>query len=431
MSLRKIFHASAIALGVAGVAAQAILPAFAQNTVPTLPVVQAVNPGDYFQDIPNGYPTVGNQYATPAQLGIMAAPPKVNVIIGGDGTTNLWQRGTAGTSTTSSTPVFDSADRWAQWSASSAGVKIARGSTAADLPSGYLYDIALTHTNTTGGQLCMGQTVLSANSYGLAGQTVELDFHAGLGAGYSGGSLTATIATGTVANEGMTAFAGGTWTGYAAASAAVIPLAATANGPRYAVIAELPTNTAEIGVSFCYTAGTTDTNDYIAFDGVQLVRNPAMLPFVNTTLGYALATPPSGMAATPFVRRDQATESNLQYAYYYQVTETGSSSGSDEYSRGLCRSRSTTTCSWDVKFPVPMNQAATVTLANGFAVETTVAGGTLNVCTLTNDTTVSAALASTTDAYVLCTASTVPAAGTVDQVYDDGGTGKVKASAEY
>ena len=180
--------------------------ALAQNSIP-IPQVTVINPPDLIKIIPGGAPAPGNVYAPGSLFGAtfgVGAPSRGNAVIGGDGTTNLWQRGTAGVSTTSATVAWDSADRWGQWTLSSAGVKVVRDSTAADLPSGYKYAIALTHTTTTAGQVCTGQSIESVNSYQFQGQTAELDFHAATGAGYTGGNtLTAYITYGTGTDEGM------------------------------------------------------------------------------------------------------------------------------------------------------------------------------------------------------------------------------------
>ena len=276
---------AAIALAVLGTAAIAQI---------TLPQVQSIGPNDLFQDVVNGQPSTGNQYASAALLNSTfgnGTPSRGNAIIGGDASTNLWQRSTAGTQTTSATPAYDGPDRFAQWSASSAGVTVSRSSTAADLPAGYQYLIKMAHTNTTAGQICIGQEVASANSFQFQGQVAELDFHASTGAGYSGGStLTAYIYSGTATDEGISAMAGGTWTGQATVSAAVIPLSAVSTTGRFAAVGLVPTGAKEVGIALCYTPNTTDTNDYVSFAGIQLVRNPLNASFVNTAVGYNDAT---------------------------------------------------------------------------------------------------------------------------------------------
>ena len=66
------------------------------------PQVTVINPGDLFQDIVNGAPQVGNVYAPALLLGgyVNSLPTTGNALIGGDATTNLFQRATTGASET-------------------------------------------------------------------------------------------------------------------------------------------------------------------------------------------------------------------------------------------------------------------------------------------------------------------------------------------
>jgi len=287
----------------------------------------------------------------------------------------------------------------------------------------------------------MGQVVSSANSYQLQGAVAELDFHARAGSNFTGASsqMQAYVIYGTSTDEGASKMAfglnaggggGSGWTGQTNAASPLVTIGTTIG--RYAVVANIPTTAKEVGVAFCWTpVGTASTNDYISLAGIQLVRNSALANQAATTTangGYSCAdnTLNGQTQCSAFDRRLAQVEAALQYQYYYQITE-GAAAGE----RGLCRSRSTTACSWDIKFPVPMRIAPTMTYTAGFATETTALGGTLGNCTaLAADVQVSTAVASVTDAYAVCTATTVPAAGTVDQIYDNGNSGAVKASSE-
>lgn len=366
-------------------------------------------------------------------------PTRVNYLIGGDSGTNLWQRGTTGSSVTT-TATFGGPDRWAYWSGTNTAMTVSQSNTASQLPAAYQQTFRMQRTAAQTGvvQMCMAQEIESQLAFSLQGQTVELDWHAGVGANFSAANvqMTAYVIYGTSTDEGMSKLAFGlngggggasAWTGQTNATAAVTNLGAVSTLGRYSAVATIPTTAKEVAVALCYTpTGTAGTTDALYFSGIQLVRNAQLAGNVSATLGYSCDnTNNTQLQCSAFDRRNNEVEALLQYRYYFQVTE-----GAAAADRGLCRSRSVTTCSWDVKFPVPMRVAPTVTYANGFAVETTVAGGTLNNCTLANDTTVATAAASVTDAYALCTATTVPAAGTVDQVYDNGGTGAVKATAE-
>jgi hypothetical protein len=424
------------AWGAAMLAGACLVAASAEAQSPSLSYVPAVAAGDAIPDLPNGAVGPAGQYASAAQLGayLRATPTSGNLVIGGNADTNLWQDGTAGVAFTTSV-LYGGPDEWVGWSGTSTQGKIIED-TADTAPSGYLDGFKLQRTSGQTGvvQMCMAHEIRSVIATQAQGATVELDFHDLAGATFSAANaaFTAAIVTGTGANEGTTDLAygynaggGGSqgWTGQA--NAAVGSFTAGALN-RNALVAAIPANAKEIGVVFCWTpAGTAGTNDYLALWGVQLTRNPATGAYSCSPATGGTATGTTIPCAAFDRTRTNVMEAQLQYADYYRISE-----GTAGTERGLCRSRTTTTCSWDVKFPVPMNAAPTMSYTAGFAAETTAAGGTLGNCTgLAADTTVSSALASVTDAYALCTATTIPAAGTVDQVYDNGGSGAVKASA--
>jgi len=364
-----------------------------------------------------------------------------NVLIGGDAGTNLWQRATTGASQTT-TVAYGGPDRWAYWSGTNTAVTVSRSNTAAALPVGYQQSFRMQRTAAQTGvvQVCMAQEVESANALQLAGQTVELDFHAFTGANFSAASqqMKAYIIYGTGTDEGMTNMAfglnggGGGATGWTGQTniGETIGLQAVSTLGKYAAVAKIPATATEVGVALCYTpVGTAGTTDALYFSGIQLVPNANLTSVALSASGNGFScdnTANTQLQCSAFQRRSQALESLLQYRYYYQISE-----GATVLDRGVCRSRSVTTCSWNIQFPTVMRIAPTVTYTAGFAVETTVGGGTLNACSaLANDATVTGATPSTTNAYALCTATTVPAAGTVDQVYDNNGSGAVKATAE-
>lgn len=312
-----------------------------------------------------------------------------NALVGGDPTTNLWQRSTAGTATTSATPAYDSADRWAQWSTSAgAQVTVSRDSTAADLFSGYQYSIKMAHTNTTGGPICIGQEVESINSYQYAGSTAELDFHAYLGAGYSGGtSLTAYIIYGTGTDDGVAKMAftvngAGTtpgWAGGVNATVAVVPLSTVSTGGRFVAVAAIPATATEVGVAVCYTPGTTDTNDYVALAGLQLVRNNNISAYASAVAANTCVNVP----CTGFDRRAQQVETAMQQRYYWAWAETVSATTTSPY---LCSAQSATVAVCKAANPVQMRAAPTVACT----------AGTLKRMVAGTDTTVSACAASAT-----------------------------------
>ena len=352
-----------------GLAALLAVGALAQSI--SVPKVSAINPGDLFQDVVNGAPQAGNQYASAAllqsYLGI-GTPSRGNALIGGDATTNLWQHGTAGTGLSSATATYTgSADRWAYFSGASTEFKVIRSSATTDVPTGYQYAFKFARTSGQTGvvQSCMVQVIESVNSYQFQGQTAELDFHAYTGANFSAASanMTAYIITGTGTDEGLSSLVSGSWAGQANATAAVISLGGVSTAGRYAAIASIPAGTTEIAVELCYKpVGTAGANDYIAFAGVQLVRNPANASFANPAAGYSSTATNLTLAA--FERRTQAAETSYQYRYYYRLAEATVANAL--YVVAPCAVSTTSLGVCMVPFPVPMRVAPTVTLTTGF-----------------------------------------------------------------
>lgn len=417
-------------------AAAALITAPLAQTI-SLPQVQKINPTDLFQDIVTGVPTAQNQYASSLLLAGYGSslPAKGNALIGGDATTNLWARGTTGSSVTT-TITYGGPDRWAYWSGTSTAMTVSRDSTAADLPAaGYPYAFKMARTSGQTGvvQMCMTQEVESVNAYQFQGATAELDFHATAGANFSAASsnVVAYIVTGTGTDEGVSKLAfqfnaggGGssTWAGQANATAAVIPIS-TVNG-RYAAVATIPTTATEIAVILCYTpVGTAGTNDYVAFSGIQLVRNSSLAASVSTTVGYSCDTQ---INCSSFDRRQQGSETLLQQRYYYELDESAAI-----YIVAPCAAVDTTHTNCIIQMPTTMRIAPTATFANGFASPTSTTQATLGACTtLAAATTVTSTVGSLNQFLVNCTATTIPAAGVASFLYSNNSTGKIKLSSE-
>lgn len=341
--MKKILFA---ALGVLGLGV-----AVSAQTI-GVPQVQSIGPNDLFQDIVNGQPVAGNVYAPAPLLGNYAASlpgnnPE-NAIIGGDATTNLFQRGTTGSSVTT-TITYGGPDRWAYWSGTSTAMTVSQDSTAADLPSQYKYAFKMARTSGQTGvvQMCTMQEVESVNSYVFAGQTAEIDFHAATGANFSAASaqMAVYLISGTGTDEGISkaAFnlnAGGggssTWAGQVN-TGVTVTLAGVSTLNRYSVAIPVPAAATELAVVLCYTpVGTAGTNDYVAFSGIQLTRNSA-LTTVAGAAGAALNT--NDPRAKAFSRRSQALETVLQQRYYWQWAETVSSTADSPF---MCSAQSST-----------------------------------------------------------------------------------------
>ncbi len=424
-----------------GAVAAALLASGAvySQSISPIPQVSSIGATDLFQDVVGGQPSAQNRYASGALLGNYAATlagnnPE-NLLIGGDSTTNLYQRATTGSSVTT-TLTYGGPDRWAYWSGTSTAMTVSRTTTAADLPpalnfrSGF--KMARTAAQTGVVQMCMMQVVESANAYTLSGSTAEIDFHATAGATFSAASsnMTVYLITGTGADEAastaafnLNAGGGGssTWTGQV--NTGVVVALSTVN-TRYTVAIPAPSGTTEAAVALCFTpVGTAGANDYIAFSGIQLTRNSALTAAAGTA-GAVL--PANDTRAKSFSRRSQQVETALQQRYFYRLTETAAVAPV-----APCAAIDTTHTNCLVQVPVNMRIAPAIALANGFATPTSTTQATLGACTtLTAATTVTSTVASLNTALINCAATTVPAAGVASFLYSNGGTGTISLSAE-
>ena len=412
--------------------ASMVTPAFAAGNYPgydpsTDPYYSAYVPtGNEFVPMD----TQLSQGINPATIGLMgyqiagvSGGQFRNALVGGDFGVNPWQRGIAASADIANTLTYY-ADQWWNLGGASSAINVTKVTTAAELVPGSAAVLKFQRKASNGNTaaICTGQVLTSGASTRFQGQTAIFSASLKSGANFSpaASNVNITVAYGTGANESAANFASGAWTGYAAAYTGATTITPTM--ARYSVAAAIPATATQVGVKICYTpVGSAGANDWFEMGNAQLEASGAVLPSSSalTLSQYALPS--------TFAYRHPQIELALAEHYFYRITE-----GTPLAARGLCRSRTTGTCSWDVKLPVVMRASPTiVTSTAGFAVETTVAGGTLNACTtLAADTTVSTTVSSPTDAYILCTASTVPAAGTVDQVYDDTGSGTVSLSAE-
>jgi hypothetical protein len=279
----------------------------------------------------------------------------------------------------------------------------------------------------------MEQEIESINSVQMQGHTLEFDFKALTGADFSAASsnMTAYIVTGTGQDEGTVAMAkglngggggGSGWTGQTNLTAAVIGLGGVNTSGRYAAVANIPNTAMEVGVALCFVpVGTAGANDFVNFSFVQLTENDSLSALASSSVGYNC----NAIACSPVFGRFALAEALLQWRYYWERDEV---TGPDVV--GNCRSHSVTIVDCFVGWPVPMRVVPTMSYAAGFATETTAAGGTLGACSALGTSATVAGVASTTGVGVGCTTATAPAAGTAGLLWDNGGAGRIKASAE-
>lgn len=348
------------------VAGFAISAALAQSI--QVPMVTAIGPNDIFQDIVGGQPSAQSQYVSSALLGnysvTFGGNNPSNLLIGGDSTSNLYQRGTTGSSVTTAI-TYGGPDRWAYWSGASTAMTVSQTTTAGDIPVNGTFKSGFKMARTSGQtgvvQMCMMQVLESANSYALSGQTAEIDFHATAGTNFSAANSQMTVylitGTGTDQSAATAAFnlnAGGggssLWTGQVNTGVAVT-LNTASN--RYTVAIPSPAGTTQVAVALCYTpVGTAGTNDYIAFSGIQLTTNAALKTIAGTA-GAALN--PNDTRAKAFSRRIQPLETLFQQRYFQAISEPAASISVAPSGQGA----STTTCILSIPLPVTMRAAPT------------------------------------------------------------------------
>jgi len=243
---------------------------------------------------------VGIGSSTPVQLLDVAGNVNVagTVIMGSsflrnriiNGGMQLWQRGTTYSAPVNANNTFI-ADRWAfvtvnpMAAAQSASVPTTAGSL---FP--YSLQVQRPFAGTSTSPIYVYQTVESANMYDLAGQTVTLSFWAKAGANFSaaGSLLSVGINTGTVADQGGSGAALGSWLG--AASPLATTQAITTTWTRYTFTATLASNVLELATVFYFTpSGTAGADDSFYITGVQLEAGSARTTFERRLYGQELA----------------------------------------------------------------------------------------------------------------------------------------------
>ena len=268
-----------------------------------------------------------------------------------NGAMGIWQRGTSFTSSPSYT-----ADRWSAFGYSWVNV-----SQSTSVPTGFQYSIKVGRPsgNTSTNTVIIGQAVESTNCYDLAGQTVTLSFWAKAGANFSGSnSFVAQIATGTVADQGLTSYP--SWTGYTSPVATALSISTT--WTKYTVTGTFGSGVLETAVIIYYVpSGTAGADDAIYITGVQLEK---------------------GSTATSFDVRPYGTELMLCQRY---LPCLNSSSTTDSIS--LAYTPSTTIVRCDVPFKVTPRVPPTgisVSSASHLTWDTGGASGTPSAVTFTS-----------------------------------------------
>lgn len=337
-----------------------------------------------------------------------------NVLIGGDFSTNPYQRGTASVTGITNTATYGP-DRWFGAGAAGSSITLARTATSATL-AGVSQAMSLQRAaaNADVTKICAGQIIETAVAQQFQGQTMTLSWFGQAGANLSAASavMQAIVTTGTGTNQAASNLLAATWTGQADATSATTYVLTSTGFQRYQVTFTVPSSETQMAVRLCFTpVGTAGTTDSIIIADAQLEATPGC----------------SANCATPFENRSPAVELALAQRYTYVLTEVTAISPI-----APCAAIDVTHTNCIVQFPVPMRTTPTGVFANGFATPTSTTQATLGACTtLAAATTVASTVGNVLDFLVNCTAGTVPAAGVASFLYSNAGTGKMTFSAEF
>jgi hypothetical protein len=394
----------------------------------------------------------------------------VNRLIGGDFTTNPNQRlsttkGIASLATLSPTAAVMTADRW--WTiAPAAGVTVTIDSTAATaVVPGFNNTKALRLARTTSGaagNMCIGQTLDAAASQPLIGNNAVFSFFESNGPAMSatGGGFTVNVdytsAADAAATQATLGFAGANGSLFAlgdvgllsagptnmtraiagfssgttgSVAAGVATIAGSTTWKQYSVYAPIPVNVpgtttpvTSVSVSICFAPilTTAITTDWIEVEGLQLEAKSSAATQFN----------PSGVTSpSAFDRRSAAVEQQLaQYYWYYNFESQTLIS-----TVASCANTSTTIMNCFLQFPVQQRLAPVVKYTTGFQGFTTTGYTAVGACTTLAASASYVTVPSSFGVLINCTAGTLPAAGTANQLTTLGtasATGIIVASSE-
>lgn len=389
-----------------------------------------------------------------------------NVLIGGDFTTNLFQRGTSVTGITNT--VTYGPDRWFAIGGASSAISLLQETTS--LPTNNLFGASarFSEVSTTDTAVVnFGQVISTANSYKFLGRTAVLSFWAKSGSA-APSTFKAIINAGTGSDGSAANMVSAGWTGEVSNSCTITPAAASA-WTRFTCSYPISNAMKQVGVQFSFTpTGISSTNQYIEFAGIQLealnvpalwqasgnylagqtvVSGSNLYREVATTCTAGI-TAPSGtttfldntcswtyvqgnavpVVASGFDFRFAEIEKNLQLAYYWQWNETVSATTDSPF---LCSAQSSTVAVCKARAAVTFRAAPTIACTFGTikrmvagtdtALTACAAAATTNGVSDINEVTITATVAS---------GDTAGFSGSLMSGNSTGG-GKITASAEY
>lgn len=353
------------------------------------------------------------------------ASPK-NIFRNGDISVNPFQVGTSQPADVANT-VTTAADGFRVVGGASSAINWSRQTGASDIVAGQFtasFRFQRKSANADTAAICQISVLSNAESVPLQGQKFVYSFWAKTGANFSptASAFTVKVASGISTNDTSANFKAGTWTTYTdditAGSTGVVVASgvATVTGSttwtQFYVSGAIPTTATQVGTEICFTpVGTAGANDWVETSNHQL-----------EIVGTGVLVPTAFEHHTP--------QKDLAEAQRYLLVIIEGALGP---SRSICHfTTANTAMQCPIVFPVPMRAAPTMTYATGFAGFTTTAETTANACT-GNTTDATVALASSVNQVMMqcaIAAGTTAAVGLSMTLIDNGGTGKITASAE-
>ena len=320
-------------------------------------------------------------------------------------------------------------------------------------------------TSGAAGNMCIGQTLDAAASQPLIGNNAVFSFWESNGSAQSAtaGNITVNVdytsAADAAATQATLGFAGANGSLFALGDVGLLSagptnmtraIAGFSNGTtgtitagvatikgsttwtRYGVYAPIPVNVpgtttpvTSVSVSICFAPilTTAITTDWIEVNGMQLEAKP------GATVPASVLLPNGVTSPSAFERRTAAVEQLLsQYYWYYNFEDQTAIRVT-----APCTDVSITVSNCQLTFPVPMRIAPVIKYTNGFQLFTTTAYSAVGACTTLSAAASYAVVPATTGVLINCTAATVPAPGTANNLTTLGtssATGIISASAE-
>lgn len=352
-----------------------------------------------------------------------------NLLVGGDFSTNPFQRGTSTASSISNTVTYQ-ADRFFATGGSTSAI-IMQSTTTTTVP-GFNTGLTVKRVSATTDTLAInvGQVLETNDSLRAQGQTVCLSFWAAASANYSptNSALGAFIYSGTGTNQASSAslMAAGSLTNQftcnstsAGVTGAITSVSLSANMQRFFVIGKVPTSATQIGVMFQMTPVGTASGAPTLADSFQLMGVQLEITSANATQASAAAY------ASAFEHRAQEIELALCQRYFYQI---GEPSAGVVLGVGLAKTAAIGIV--QVPLPVQMRIAPTVTTTIGNICITNGAAGAQTVTTL-SAIGAAAAGATVNSLSVSAVTSGTLTIGQGALLVGSGGTGLIAASAEF